>query len=71
LSLIVVIGCFLSSMATSSWQLTSSDVAPTLADLLNTMSDEDEEEQKETEEENEEVDYDNHGSSSTRSGYCF
>jgi hypothetical protein len=41
-------------MATSSWQLTSSDVAPTVAGL-DTMSDEDEEEQKENEEENEEV----------------
>ena len=52
-------------MATSSsWQVTSSDAAPTLVGVLDAMSDEDEEEQKENEEENEEVDYDNHGSSS-------
>jgi ABC-type phosphate transport system substrate-binding protein len=44
-------------MAFSSWQLTSSDVAPTVSLMV-----EDKEEQKE----NEEVDYDNHGSSSRR-----
>jgi hypothetical protein len=44
-------------MATSSsWQVTSSDAAPTLVGVLDAMSDEDEEEQRENEEENEEVD---------------